>query len=190
MINTFRIKNMICNCCCELLKIKLADVGVCVVSVEIGILEVDLKNSNAEMKLIHEILVSLGMDMILDKDSLLIQTIKDAVFDIVHRFNNKSSIINKSEYIVEKTGLSYQTISKHFSKQTGVTLEKYIILNKIERIKELIETNEYTVSEVAYMMDYSSVHHLSNQFKQHTGFSISEYKELDDKPRVNIAGLG
>lgn len=180
---------MVCDCCCELLSIKLEEVNIRVEHVSLGKLEVDISNNN-QKESIRTVLQSIGMDFIEDKDSLLTQTIKDCVFDIVHRFNNMNSIINKTDYLVEKTGLSYQTISKHFSKHTGTTLEKYIILNKIERIKELIENEEYTVSEIAYMMDYSSVHHLSNQFKKHTGFSITEYKELDEKPRINLASLG
>jgi AraC-like DNA-binding protein len=85
--------------------------------------------------------------------------------------------------------LSYQQLSKLFSKYEAVTLERYIILNKIERIKELIMQDEYTLSEIAYMMDYSSVQYLSNQFKKETGYSVTEYKKLGlnlKKPVENL----
>jgi AraC-like DNA-binding protein len=103
--------------------------------------------------------------------------------------NNVDSVVRKSEYLVEMLGLSYQQLSKIFSKYESITLERYIILNKVERIKELILQDEYTLSEIAYMMDYSSVQYLSNQFKKETGYSVTEYKKLGlnlKKPVENL----
>ncbi len=90
-----------------------------------------------------------------------------------------NSVVRKSEYIVEKMGKSYSHLSRVFSRFESVTLEKYIIYQKIERIKDLIDQDELTLSEIAYMMDYSSVQYLSNQFKKITGFSVTEYKSGD-----------
>jgi len=95
----------------------------------------------------------------------------------VHYSNNVNSIIRKSDYIIEKLNMSYQNISKLFSRHENITLEKYIILQKIERCKELIWQKEYTLSEIAYMMDFSSVQHLSNTFKKITGYSVTDYKK-------------
>jgi AraC family transcriptional regulator len=100
------------------------------------------------------------------------------VFELIYKMNNVNSIAQKSEYIVEKLGLNYRYISNLFSKYEPQTLEKYIIRHKIERIKQLIDENEYTLGEIAYMMDYSSVQYLSNQFKKETGMTVSEYKNL------------
>jgi AraC-like DNA-binding protein len=90
--------------------------------------------------------------------------------------NNVNSIVQKSDYLVEKLGMSYQKLSRLFSRQEGITLEKYIIQNKISRIKELLNQGEFSLSEIAYMMDYSSVHYLSKQFKDITGETVSLYK--------------
>jgi AraC-like DNA-binding protein len=87
-----------------------------------------------------------------------------------------NSVVRKSEYMVEKLGKSYSHLSRVFSRFEPITLEKYIIHQKIERIKDLIDEDELTLSEIAYMMDYSSVQYLSNQFKKITGYSVTEYK--------------
>ena len=93
--------------------------------------------------------------------------------------NNVDSVVRKSDYLVEKLGYSYPYLSKIFNSHEPVTLEKYIILQKIERIKQLIDNEDFTLSEIAFMMDYSSVQYLSNQFRKITGMSVSEYKASD-----------
>ena len=103
--------------------------------------------------------------------------------------NNTDSIMRKSEYIVEKLSLNYRYLSKLFSTYESITLERYIILNKIEKIKELIDNEEYTLSELSYMMDYSSVQHLSNQFKKETGMSVTEYKQSNRSIRKPLEEL-
>jgi len=183
---SIRIKNMMCNCCIELLKIKLAVAGIQYERIELGKAVFPGTNDEQTISAICNIIEPLGMAIIEDKESNIIEIAKHAVFDMIHRMNNLNTIIKKSEYLVEKTGTNYQTLSKLFSKHTGTTLERYIILNKIERIKELIENEEYTLSEIAYMMDYSSVHYLSSQFKKETGYTVSEYKKLEIKPRTDL----
>jgi len=89
-----------------------------------------------------------------------------------------SSLIRNSDYISDKLQLPYEKTSRLFSKVTGVTLEKYLILLKMEKTKELLRNNEFSLSEIAYMLDYSSVQYLSNQFKKVTGLTVSEYKAL------------
>ena len=103
--------------------------------------------------------------------------------------NNVDSIVRKSEYLVEKLGLSYSYLSRIFSSQEHITLEKYIILNKIERTKELIDQEELTLSEIAFIMDYNSVQYLSSQFKQSTGMTVSEYRESDRSTKRPIDQL-
>ena len=107
----------------------------------------------------------------------------------MHHLNNVDSIVRKSDYLVEKLGLSYQYLSKIFSEHEHHTLEKYIILQKIERIKHLLDSEEFTLSEIAYRMDYSSVQYLSNQFKSITGMTVSEYKESDRSSKRGIESL-
>ena len=123
------------------------------------------------------------------REQQIVSQIKQAVIELIHYSNNVSSILRKSDYLVEKLNMSYQQLSKIFSKHENITLEKYIIKNKIERIKELIDSDEYSLSEIAYMMDYSSVQYLSNQFKKETGFSVSEYKKFEKRNKSTLDEL-
>lgn len=118
----------------------------------------------------------LGFDLIESREDQAVEEIKVAAIELVYHANNANSLIRNSDYLSEKVGLPYSTLSKLFSEKTGHTLEKYIILLKIEKVKELLSYNEYTLSEIAYMMGYSSVQYLSNQFRQITGYTVSEYK--------------
>lgn len=173
------IKNMICTCCIRLLKIEFEKAGIIVLKARPGVLHVKFDSSQISLYEMELILEELGMELIKTRDHKIIEQIKTAVIELIHQSNNVDSLVRKSDYLVEKLALSYQQLSKLFSKHESITLEKYIILNKIERIKELINSNEYSLSEIAYMMDYSSVQYLSNQFKKETGMSVSDYKKSD-----------
>ena len=126
---------------------------------------------------LEQLLNKYRMEIIRDRDEQLVEGIKIAVHELIHQLNNVNSIIQRSDYLVDKLGRSYQYLSKLFSKYEPQTLEKYIILQKIERVKTLIDHDELTLSEIAYIMEYSSVQYLSNQFKQITGISVTEYKQ-------------
>ena len=128
-------------------------------------------------KQIVEAVEKIGLELITDKNQAVVEEIKQTVIELIHYMNNVNSVVRKSEYLVEKMGKSYQTLSKLFSKYEPITLEKFILLQKIERVKELALDDKYTLSEIAWMMDYSSPHHLSNQFKQLVGVSLSDYKK-------------
>lgn len=117
-----------------------------------------------------------GFEILADRDEQLIEQVKVAAIELVYMGNNANSIIRNSDYISDKIGQPYSLLSKLFSDKTGTTLEKYIILLKIEKVKELLSYNELTLSEIAYQMGYSSVQYLSNQFKHVTGYTVSEYK--------------
>jgi len=145
----------------------------------LGEATISFDKSRISLNLIGEILKQSGFELILSREKKIVNKIKTTVVELIHHLNNMDSIVRKSDYLVEMLGLSYQQLSKIFSRHESITLERYIILNKIERIKELILLDEYTLSEIAYMMDYSSVQYLSNQFKKETGYSVSEYKKLD-----------
>lgn len=179
---------MVCECCSVLLEERLKARNIYILEIKTGELTVSPWNPEDE-KIIHEVTESLGMPVISDRDEILVEKIKDAVIDLVHRLNNVNSIIRKSDYLVEKLGMSYQQISKIFSAHEPVTLERYIILQKIEKIKELLDNNEYTLSEISYIMDYSSVQHLSSQFHKITGLSPTEYKKSDKSMKKYIDKL-
>ena len=127
--------------------------------------------------------------MINDPEIEIVERVKVAAIELIYYANNTNSLIRNSDYISERVQLPYDKISKVFSKVTNTTLEKYIILLKIEKAKELLFKNDYTLSEIAYMLGYSSVHYLSNQFKKVTGFSVSQYKSLDEPHRIPLENL-
>ena len=176
---TIHIKNMLCSCCVKLIELEFEKAGIKTLLIRAGYAQIEFDANVHNLESIEKILQKHGMGLIKTRDQKIVEQIKTAVIELIHHSNNVNSILRKSDYLVEKLGLSYQQLSKLFSKHEAVTLEKYIIQNKIERIKELIDTDEYSLSEIAYMMDYSSVQYLSNQFKKETGMSVSEYKKSD-----------
>ena len=189
LTTTIHIKNMICHCCIRVLREDLEAAGFNVDKISLGKAIISFDAQKLAKDNIRTILVDLGMDVIETRNSQLVEQIKLAVIELIHHMNNVDSIVRKSDYLVEKIGLSYPYLSRIFSSQEDITLEKFIILNKIERIKELIDQEELTLSEIAYMMDYSSVQYLSNQFKQSTGMTVSEYRESDRSSKKPIDKL-
>jgi AraC-like DNA-binding protein len=175
MAKLFFIKNMNCKCCIKLITIILDEHNFNVIHIKLGEIETEITNNEQET-LFKNILKKEGFLIIENKDLILIERIKQAVFELIYNMNNSNSIIKKSDYLIEKIGFSYQHMSRLFAKYENTTLEKYIIDHKIAKAKELILTNEYTLSEIAYMMDYSSVQYLSNQFKTVTGLSVTQFK--------------
>ncbi len=171
------IRNMMCSCCVRAVKQDLTKLGVTVLDVKLGEATVIYDPEKISRNQINEVLHDLGMGLINDKDEIVVEQIKQTIIELVHYMNNVDSIVRKSEYLVEKMGRSYQTLSKLFSKVEPITLERYIILQKIERVKELAMEDKISLSEIAWMMDYSSPHHLSSQFKLITGISLSDFKK-------------
>ena len=186
---TIHIKNMICQCCTRVIRDDFEAAGIRVDEISLGKATISYDELHTTYEDIRNVLLDLGSDLIETRDSRLVNEIKMAVIELIHHMNNVDSIVRKSEYLVEKTGLSYSYLSRIFSSQENITLEKYVILNKIERIKELIDQEELTLSEIAYIMDYSSVQYLSNQFKQMTGMTVSEYKESDRSSKKSVDQL-
>jgi len=186
---TIHIKNMLCTCCIRLIELEFEKAGIKTIVVKAGFANIEFDSNEHNLNSIEKILVRNGMSLIKTREQKIVEQIKTAVIELIHHSNNVNSILRKSEYLVEKLGMSYQQLSKLFSKHEAITLEKYIIRNKIERIKELIDTDEYSLSEIAYIMDYSSVQYLSNQFKKETGMSVSEYKKSNKSIKQTIDNL-
>jgi AraC-like DNA-binding protein len=131
----------------------------------------------------------LGFTVVTDENESLVENIKVAAIELIHHANNMSSLIRNSDYISDRVQVPYDKLSKVFSSVTGTTLEKYLILLKIERAKELILNSEYTLSEISYMLGYSSVQYLSNQFKKTTGFTVSQYKNGAPVERIPLENI-
>jgi len=186
---TLMIRNMVSNCCVVLLRERLEAAGIIVNQVQLGQVNISyprgIHNHDSVAGLINEI----GLDVIEGREKIMVEKTKQAVIELIHHMNNVDSVVRKSDYLVEKLGYSYQYLSKTFSAHEPVTLERYIILQKIERIKQLIDNNEFTLSEIAFMMDYSSVQYLSNQFHKITGMTVSEYKASDRSSKRPIDKL-
>ncbi|MCF6365578.1 MAG: helix-turn-helix transcriptional regulator [Bacteroidales bacterium] len=183
------IKNMLSICCVRMLRHDFENHNITVNNIGVGFAEISYNPEKISNKEINRILAVSGLSIISNREEKVVEEIKLAVTELVHYMNNADSIAKKSEYIVGKLGLNYRYLSRLFSKYENITLEKYIILNKIERIKNLIDEDEYTLSEIAYMMDYSSVQYLSAQFKKETGYSVSDYKLLEYKEKKSINEL-
>ncbi|MBN1650073.1 MAG: helix-turn-helix domain-containing protein [Bacteroidales bacterium] len=183
------IKNMIGKCCIRMLRIIFEQQKIEVISLVSGEAEIRYKSTEWNEKKLAVLLEENGFGLILSREKRIVELTKLAIVELIHELNNMNSIVQKSDYLVEKIGLSYQQISKLFSKHEPITLERFIILNKIERVKELILTDEYTLSEIAYLMDYSSVQYLSNQFKKETGYSVTDYKKEGLNLKINLDEL-
>lgn len=180
---------MLTRCSLHLVKLILEKHHIEVERIELG--EVSLKNGAKEIARNEflRLIQPYGLELISSREERIVEEAKRCIIELIHELNNADSIIRKSEYLVEKIGLSYQQISKFFSKYEPITLERYSILVKMEKIKEMIMSDEYSLSEISYLMNYSSVQYLSNQFKKETGLSITEYKKSGESLRKPLDQL-
>jgi AraC-like DNA-binding protein len=179
---------MVCSRCKMVVKTELENLGLHPVSVELGeivIIESDIKHVIKDLRLNLELL---GFSIIDDKKSKTIDKIKNLIIDLVQNKNNQIKT-NLSNYLTEHLLQDYVSLSKLFSEVEGITIEKYFINQKIEKVKELLMYNEMTLNEIAFLLNYSSVGHLSNQFKKVTGFSPTYFKQLKEKKRKQIEDL-
>jgi AraC-like DNA-binding protein len=186
---TLMIRNMVSNCCVVLLRERLEAAGIIVNQVQLGQVIVTYDPLIHNHVTVADLIREIGLDVIEGREMIMVERIKQAVIELIHHLNNVDSVVRKSDYLVEKLGYSYQYLSKTFSAHEPVTLERYIILQKIERIKQLIDNEEFTLSEIAFMMDYSSVQYLSNQFHKITGMTVSDYKASDRSSKKPIDKL-
>lgn len=182
------IKNMVCSRCKMVVKSELEKLGLSLFSVELGEVETTAIITDTQKKEISEHLRLFGFELIDDKKSRTIDKIKTLIIDLVHNKNNDINT-NLSDYLVSHLHQDYNTLSNLFSEVESTTIEKYFINQKIERVKELLMYDEMNLSEIAFMLNYSTVAHLSNQFKKVTGFSPTYFKQLKDKKRKQIEDL-
>ncbi len=182
------IKNMVCSRCKMVVKSELEKLGIPLLSVELGEVDTSKLVNEKQKKEIAEKIKLFGFELIDDKKSRVIDKIKTLIIDLIHNKNNEIKV-TLSEYLSSHLLQDYNTLSNLFSEVENTTIEKYLILQKIEKVKELLMYDEVTLSEIAYQLNYSSVAYLSNQFKKVTGLTPSHFKKMKDKKRKQIEDL-
>jgi AraC family transcriptional regulator len=184
------IKNMVCNRCKSAVRIELEKLGLHPVSVALGEVAIEEKELSAsQVKVLSSALSASGFELIDDKRSKLIENVKNIVISSIHHAAEKPSR-NYSELIAQQLHHDYSYISKLFSEVEGMTIEQYIISQRIEKAKELLLYNELSLTEVAYQLGYSSPAHLSAQFKKITGLTPSAFKSQGFSARKELDRIG
>lgn len=180
---------MVSNRCKIAVKEELKKLGLHFMVVDLGEVEI-MENITSEQRLaLKEALISSGLELMDDKKAILIEKIKNVIVEMVHHADEMIKT-NFSDYLSMKLKHDYTYLANLFSEVQGTTIEQFIISHKIERIKELIIYGELNITEIAWKMNYSSVAHLSNQFKKVTGLSPTHFKHLKDKRRSPIEEIG
>jgi AraC-like DNA-binding protein len=175
--------------CKMVVKEELNKLGLQYLIVDMGSVET-MENISPELReQIRLALLKSGLELMEDKKAVIIEKIKNIIIEMVH-YTEDVPKVNFSDYLIEKLAYDYTYMANLFSEVQGITIEKFIISHKIERVKELIIYDELNLSEIAWKMHYSSVAHLSNQFKKITGLTPSHFKKLKDKRRRPIEEIG
>jgi AraC-like DNA-binding protein len=174
--------------CKMVVKEELKNLGLHCIVVELGEVEIYEDLSREQHDKLKENLSRSGLELLDDKKNILIERIKAVIVEMIH-YSEELPKINYSDHISEKLNHDYTYLSNTFSEVKGITIQQYIIFHKIERVKELLLYDELTLTEISYRMQYSSVAHLSNQFKKVTGLTPSYYKQLKQKRVGNLENL-
>ncbi len=184
---TLHIKNMVCNRCIKVVREELQHLGYDVRSIALGEVVVAGEPTKADIEKIKAVLEENGFELIEDQRVKTIERIKHAVLKLVQRDAEREPLKEKvSRYIEREVGKDYHSLSTLFSSIENITIEQYIILQRIERAKELLKYGELTLSEISYKLGYSSVAHLSNQFKKVTGMTPSAFKKMVGSVRLPL----
>lgn len=176
------IKNMVCNRCIMVVQHELEKLGIAAKNIRLGEVTLDAPLTDEERTELKNTLTPLGFELIDDKKTRIIEKVKNVIIDLVHRQNNETNV-NLSSLLSQALNRDYNYLSNLFSEVEGTTIEKYFIAQKIEKVKELLVYNELSLSEIAYHLNYSSVAHLSNQFKKVTGLTPSHFKKIKEDKR-------
>ncbi|SRR5258705_7335751 len=186
---TIHLRNMCCQRCIEAVTNELQSLGLNVSSVKLGIAHYSGGEKNSNQK-IETALQKRGFILLSDEEEILVEKIKTATMHLVHHLPEmEKTDFLLSSYLEEQTKVSYRTLSRVFSKHKDIRLEKYFILLKTEKIKDLIENSGFHFSEIADMMGYKSHQHLSAQFRQVTGMTMHDYEKSRKKKRIYVDKL-
>jgi len=183
------IKYMVSNQCKIAVKAELKKLGLHFIVVDLGEIELMEDITTEQRQQLKTGLLMAGFELMDDKRAVLIERIISVIIDMVHH-TSEIIKVNFSDYLSEKLNHDYTYLSNTFSEVKGITIQQFIIIHKVERIKELLIYDELNLTEISYLLNYSSVAHLSNQFKKVTGMSPSVYKNLKDRKRIPIEEIG
>jgi len=171
-----------------LVKAELQKLGLKCIVVDLGMVEIVEDTTELQREQLSKALLRSGLELLDDKKSILIEKIKNVIIEMIH-YDNDLPKVNYSDYISEKLGYNYTYLANIFSEVKGLTIQQYIIIHKIERVKELLLYDELSLTDIAYQLHYSSIAHLSNQFKKTTGLTPSYFKQLKQKRKLNLENL-
>ncbi len=174
---------MISARCKMLVKAALTELGFHFVLVDLGEVDIMENITTSQREQLRKALQEAGLELMEDKRAILLEKIKLTIIDVVHH-REEDTRINFSHYLSEKLQYDYTHLANIFSEASGTTIEQYMIAQKIERIKELLTYDELNITEIAWKMNYSSVAHLSNQFKKVTGLAPSHFKKIKENKRT------
>ena len=187
-MNKIYIKNMVCDRCIMVVTNILSQLELKVAHIALGEIVLLCPPTEKQMQELLDQLQKVGFEIIDDKRSRIVEQIKTCIRELVHRKNGMLKT-KLSDYLCENIHLDYSYLSGLFSENEGRTIEKYFIYQKIERVKELLVYDDMQLSEIAYIMNYSSVAHLSNQFKKVTGFTPTYFKQMSTQCRKPLDKL-
>ncbi len=179
------IKNMVCDRCKMAVRQTLEKAQLRPLNVDLGIAVVEGKISDGKKEELRESLRQLGFELLDDRRQQTIDRIKSLIIQLVH-YRDNNSTLNLSDYLTSQLHMDYSTISKLFSEFTSMTIEHYYILQRVERVKELLTYDELSLTQIALKTNYSSVAYLSSQFKQVTGMTPSHFKTLEKNTRKGL----
>ncbi|HLG32054.1 MAG TPA: AraC family transcriptional regulator [Ignavibacteriaceae bacterium] len=186
MEKVLHIKNMVCDRCIKVVKDELEKLHYNIKTIKLGEVVIDSSSNEIDSAELRKMLTDNGFELIDDKNSKLIGRIKVLIINKLHHQNDLPDKFNFPKYLSSELGINYNHLSSVFSSVEGTTIEKFIIRQKIEKVKELLAYDELTLSEISYKLGYSSVQHLSNQFKHVTGLNPSYFKKLKEQKRKPI----
>jgi AraC-like DNA-binding protein len=179
---------MVCVRCKMVVKSELKKLGLHYVYVELGEAEIMEEMSSEQIKFFSDALKKTGLELMDDKKSILVERIKTIIIELVH-FTDDQIKVNLSDYLSEKLNHNYTYLANLFSEVKGTTIENFYLTHKIEMVKELLVYDELNLTEIADKLHYSSVAHLSNQFKKMTGLTPSHFKNLKQKRRITLRNV-
>lgn len=174
--------------CKMVVKEELKKIGIHHAIIELGTVEVMEDVTEEQKKLLKTNLLKYGLELLENKKSVLIEKIKSEIIEMIH-YSEEIPKVNYSDYLSDKLNYDYTYLSNVFIEVQGITIQQFIIIHKIERVKELILYNELNLTEISYKLHYSSVAHLSNQFKKITGVSPSVFKQMKNKRKSNLENI-